>query len=185
MSDNYYTPAPPPGPPKTKTKSVPVWAWILGGLLAVAIIVGITIGVTSRDDNDSPAPQPTATVEVTKEAEPEKVKETIEAAPELPAEPNYDAMPPSDVNTKEGFSEYMKDIFPVLADVPDKTITDYAESVCTRLDSGKSFAEIIMKDAPTKATASEAEAYGGIAGAAVGVLCPEHADQLREDLQGS
>lgn len=158
-------------PPSKQERSIPTWAWITGGVLVVALVVLLTLVFTGGDkksDETESTPSPTVTVT-------EKAPEPV---PSREAGPTLEAAPEGNVQSKEGFSNFLRDMFPVLEGYSDKEITDRAERACDMFDDGASFMDVVEDSVATAKSGEEAEAFGGIVGAGVSIVCPEHTDKI-------
>ena len=160
-------------PPEPEPKKYPIlnknpyfWLVILSIILFSVLASIVSVALFGGDDKEDSSPQPSVTVTATPEAK--------------DFTPNFDAVPNGDIETKEGFSEYIREVFPVLEDATDNEIAEVAETTCDVLDEGKSFPEAIAQAGKTAKNLDEAGAYGGISGLAVDVLCPEYQSLMEE-----
>ena len=174
MTDNFnndYRNAPVVDPSPKTAKTVPTWAWVTGGVLIVAIIALVIAVFTGGDDkSDEAASQPTPTVTITEEAP----APSVAPIPQAPEE----TLEADNLQTKEGFIDFVRSEYPVLEATPDSEIIDRAERACDMFDGGATFIEVIEDSVKDAKSGDEAEGYGAIVGGSVAVVCPEHYEEI-------
>lgn len=98
----------------------------------------------------------------------EQVTVTVNAEPELPAEP--------DVSMDEEFAELIRTEASYFRNDPSEDIIALAEIICDSFDRGMQFEEIGMLIIESGAPAFDA---GFVIGASVAYLCPEYDAEIR------
>lgn len=154
-------------PPKEEKKHRKL-PWIVGGILGLALIGQL-------GDDEAPAtPEPTP-VAPTTEATTQPTTEPIE-----PIEEGEDPVGqlPDDVRDNL-YTTFVRSEAPLLESVPDATLLQFGEDVCSAYDAGATLEDVsmlIVQEA--NGDEEKMSAFAVASGAAVPAFCPEHNDKL-------
>ena len=82
---------------------------------------------------------------------------------------------PTEKSSESVYLQVIRDRSPVLDDVSDSVLLEYGTSVCLLFSTGGDLSDVMEA---SRGTGIPMDISASMAGAALGALCPEYADQL-------